>query len=505
MKKNTAKTALIILDGWGYRTNTKGNAIAEAYKPNFDMLWKKYPHTLLEASGIAVGLPEGQMGNSEVGHTTIGAGKVVYTDLLRISNDAKNGVFFKNKSFQKLFKHVNKNNSNLHVMGLLSDGGVHSHEEHLFEFLKTAKKANVKNICIHVFTDGRDTPPQSAATYLQRLQKTIDVLKIGRIASVSGRYFAMDRDNNWDRLTKATDMLFGGKSEISEIDPASFVKGLYKKGKTDEMFEPVMFCKRDEIKNCVISKNDGIFFFNYRADRAKMISEFIMKKKKSLNLCYVTMTKYDDKIKSDVVFPPVKIETTLAKEISEAGLKQVHIAETEKFAHATYFLNGGRTSPHKGEKHVLIESRKDVRTHDLAPEMKAKEIADEALKEIKKGTDFIFINFANTDMVGHTANREAIIKAVETVDEQLGRVYDSAKENNVTLFITADHGNAELNIDPVTGEKHTAHTSNKVPLIVTSEKLKLRKGDISGLAPSILKMLKVKVPKSMSGENLIIV
>jgi 2,3-bisphosphoglycerate-independent phosphoglycerate mutase len=387
-------------------------------------------------------------------------------------------------------------------MGLLSDGGIHSHEKHLFEFLRTAKKALVKKIYIHVITDGRDTSPQSAEKYIKRLQKIIKDLGVGEIVSICGRYYAMDRDNNWDRLEKFTDMIFNGKAEISQNDPAFVVKELYKDGGTDEMFLPIFF---GDVKNKegLINKNDGVFFYNYRADRAKMISEKIMKTKKKLNLCFVTMTKYDDKIKSDIAFEPVKIETTLANEISKADLKQSHIAETEKFAHATYFLNGGRIKPHKGEKHILLDSRKDIKTHDLAPEMKAVEITDKAIEEINKGTNFIFINYANPDMIGHTANKKAIVKAIEVVDDQLGRLYDSANKKDYALLITADHGNAEVNIDQKTGGKHTAHTSNKVPLIVTEEKIRLLSGGISGLAPTILKMMSIKVPKSMNGRLLI--
>ncbi|MFA6430407.1 MAG: 2,3-bisphosphoglycerate-independent phosphoglycerate mutase [Candidatus Paceibacterota bacterium] len=499
--KEIKKVALVILDGWGHRTQKEDNAIAESSKPTFDMLWKKYPHTLLDASGLSVGLPKGQMGNSEVGHTTIGAGKVVYTDLVRISDNAKKNGFLKNKSFIKLFGHVLRNKSTLHVVGLLSDGGIHSHEEHLFEFLRTAKKSLIKKIYIHVITDGRDTPPQSAEKYIKRLQKVINDLGVGKIVSICGRYYAMDRDNNWDRLEKFTSMIFDGKAEISQNDPAFVVKELYKEGKTDEMFLPVFFGGVESGEG-MIGKNDGVFFFNFRTDRAKMISEVIMKTKKKLNLFFVTMTKYDDKIKSEVAFEPVKIETTLANEISKANFKQAHIAETEKFAHATYFLNGGRIKPHKGEKHILLDSRKDVKTHDLAPEMKAVEITDKAIEEINKDTDFIFINYANPDMIGHTANKKAIIKAIEVVDEQLGRLYDNANKKGYVLFITADHGNAEVNIDPKTKERHTAHTSNKVPLIVTEDKLRLLSGGISGLAPTILKMMSVKIPKSMDGDIL---
>jgi 2,3-bisphosphoglycerate-independent phosphoglycerate mutase len=522
--KNKNKTSdkqvlLIILDGWGYRKETKNNGIALAEKPNFDSLWKKYSHGFLSASGLSVGLPKGQMGNSEVGHTTIGAGKVVYTDLVRISESAKKKEFSKNPAFIKLFNHLKKNESTLHIMGLLGPGGIHSHTEHFYSFIKTAKESGVKKIFIHAFTDGRDTPPQSASGFLVELEKELSKMKVGKIVSICGRYFAMDRDNNWDRLEKANKMLFDGVGKNVQGKKASEVaKEYYKEGKTDEYFEPTIFLGENGEKN-VIEKNDGIFFFNYRADRARMITKKILERNnpstsldktrdktlgvKKMNLCFVSMTQYDEKLKTEVAFAPINIETTLAKEISLAGFSQSHIAETEKFAHATYFLNGGEQKLYKKEKHILLNSRKDVPTHDLAPEMKAKEIADKTIEEIKNGTDFIFVNFANPDMVGHTANEKAIKVAIETVDRELGRIIDEVENNNAIAIITADHGNAETNIDPKTGEKHTAHTSNLVPIIIAGLKNKIKKGGLSDIAPTTLSLLGIKSPKSMSGKRLI--
>ena len=497
------KVLLIILDGWGYRKDPKDNGIALAKKPNFDLLWKKYSHGFLDASGLSVGLPKGQMGNSEVGHTTIGAGKIVYTDLVRISDAVKKKEFSKNLAFIKLFNHVNKNESSLHIMGLLSPGGIHSHTEHLYSFIKTAKECGVKNIYIHAFTDGRDTPPQSASGFLALLEKELLKTKIGKIASICGRYFAMDRDNNWDRLEKADKMLFDGEGKNIQDKKASEVaKEYYKQGKTDEYFEPTIFLDENGDKN-IIEKNDGIFFFNYRADRARMISQKILERKKKMNLCFVSMTEYDKNLKTEVAFASINIETTLAKEISEAGLNQTHIAETEKFAHATYFLNGGVQKKYKKEKHILLDSRKDVATHDLAPEMKAKEISDKTIEEIKDGTNFIFVNFANPDMVGHTANKKAIKVAIETVDRELGRIIEEAEKNDFIAIITADHGNAETNIDEKTGERHTAHTSNPVPIITVGFKNKVKKGGLSDIAPTVLDFLGIKSPRSMSGKKLI--
>ena len=503
IKKNKKQVLLIILDGWGHRDEKKHNAIAAADKPVFTRLWNKYPHSLLNASGKAVGLPDDQMGNSEVGHTTIGAGKIVYTDLVRISDSAKNNNFSKNPAFKKLFTHIKKNKSSLHIMGLLGPGGIHSHTDHLYDFIKIAKESDIKNIYLHIFTDGRDTPPKSAANFLLELEKEIEKLEVGYVSSMCGRYWAMDRDNNWDRLKKAEEMLFDNKGGIVwNKKPSKIAKGYYHKNLTDEYFEPTIFAD-SEGHSYPINKNDGVFFFNFRADRARMISQKILDRKRKMNLFFVSMTEYDKKLKTEVAFTPIKIETTLAKEISRAKMTQTHIAETEKFAHATYFLNGGEQKPYPKEKHILIDSRKDVATHDLAPEMKAKEIADETIKEIEKGTDFIFVNFANPDMVGHTGNEKAIKVAIETTDRELGRIIEVAENKKAVVLVTADHGNAEVNIDEKTKEKHTAHTTNQVPFIVTDSKLELVSGGLSDITPTILNILKIKIPKSMSGKKLI--
>lgn len=506
MKKENKTVALIVLDGWGYRTDALHNAVAAAKKPNFDRYWKEYPTTLLEASGLAVGLPEGQMGNSEVGHMTIGAGKPIDTDLVRIKKAITTGEYEKNPAFLALFEHVKKNNSILHVAGLLGGGGVHAHSEHLFAFLRAAKKAGIARVAIHIFTDGRDTPPQSAADYLRELEKVLSEVKIGFIASVSGRFFAMDRDNNWDRLAKTEQAMFECKGNVCHLKDTSIsdhVETLYKDGQKDEFLEPFV-CYDADGKGCSVQKNDAILFFNFRADRARMLSQKILDKADAENICFVTLTEYNPLFKCLVAFPPAKIETTLAKEISKSGLTQAHIAETEKFPHATYFLNGGVEKPYEGETHIMLPSRKDVPTHDLAPEMKAKEIADKAVEEIEKGTDFIFINFANPDMVGHTANVPAIITAVETVDRELARVVGALEKQGGMAFITADHGNAEVNIDAVTGEKHTAHTTNPVPVILTKKGVTLRTGGgLSDIAPTILKLFGIEKPKSMTGESLV--
>jgi 2,3-bisphosphoglycerate-independent phosphoglycerate mutase len=511
-KIDTSKqTVLIVLDGWGYREDPKDNAVAASYKPNFDKYWSTYPHTLLEASGLAVGLPEGQMGNSEIGHTTIGAGKAIDTDLVRIKKSINSGEYEKNHAFVELFNHVNKNNSVLHVQGLLGEGGVHSHSDHLFAFIKAAKNAGVKKVAIHVFTDGRDTAPQSASKYIKELENLLaqinDETHITFIATVSGRFFAMDRDNNWDRLSKVEKALFECEGGVCNIMPSAFLDQMYKDGKVDEHLEPVV-CSTPDGQGCKISANDGVFFFNFRADRARMLSQKIMARAKTENICFVTLTSYGSEYSLEagcmVAFSPVDINTTLAKEISSAGLSQAHIAETEKFPHATYFLNGGIEDPYTGEEDILLASRKDVQTHDQAPEMRAESIADKAIEEINKGTNFIFINFANPDMVGHTANVPAIIKAIEKVDIELGRVITALEARGGVAFITADHGNAELNIDLVTGEKHTAHTTNPVPAIVTDISVRLRDGGtLADIAPTILTLHGLEVPSEMTGVSLL--
>jgi 2,3-bisphosphoglycerate-independent phosphoglycerate mutase len=501
--KGKKSVVLVVLDGWGYREEKENNAIAEAKTPFFDHLWAEYPHSLLKASGLAVGLPEGQMGTSEVGHTTIGAGKVIFTDLLRISQSADKGEFDTNETLQKLFIHAKENNSTLHLLGLIGPGGVHAHGDHLLEILRAAKRVGLKKVAIHAFTDGRDTPPQSAADYLLELENMIKEIGVGFISTMTGRYYGMDRSNNWDRLAKTEEAIFKGEGMQAGNQKASDVAKLfYTKEKNDEFFEPVVFLDRDGQKE-LIKENDAVFFFNFRADRARMLSQKIMDFGKSKNILFGTMTQYDKTFDCPVAFAPVLIETTLAKEISQAGLTQAHIAETEKFAHATYFLNGGEEKPYMGEKHILVESRKDVATHDLAPEMKAEEIADKAILEINKGTDFIFINFANADMVGHTANKEAIIAGVEKVDQELKRVVEATQKKGGVVLITADHGNAEINIDNETGKKHTAHTLSSVPFIVTDENLKVKVGTLADIAPTVLKILNINRPDSMSGQFLI--
>jgi 2,3-bisphosphoglycerate-independent phosphoglycerate mutase len=496
-KNNMNKqVALIVLDGWGYREEKEHNAIALSKKPFFDYLWNTYPHSLLEASDEYVGLPKGQIGNSEIGHTTIGAGKIIDTDLVRINKAVENGTFAENKIFLEMFEHIKSNNSCIHILGLIGKGGVHSHQDHLLEFLKVCKKQNILEVYLHLFTDGRDASPYESINDISEIKQIIDEVGIGRICSISGRYFAMDRDNNWDRIEKVSNILFHCEGSVCQITPEEEIEMQHQAGRTDEHIEPFMICEK------AIEKNDAVFFFNYRADRARMLTERILSKTEELNLFFATLTEYSKNYECKVAFPPISAETTIANEISLAGMTQAHIAETEKFPHATYFLNGGVEDLYKGEEHVMLESRKDVRTHDEAPEMRAEAIADEAIKRIRNGVNFIFINFANPDMVGHTANVPAILTAIETVDRELKRVLDVLHEQGGVAFVTADHGNAELNFDVDKNEKHTAHTLNPVPAIITKEGIEMKNGSLKDIAPTILELFDIKKPESMTGEVL---
>ncbi len=500
---------LIVLDGWGYREGKEHNAIAEANTPFFDMLWHKYPHALLQASQQHVGLPEGTIGNSEVGHMTIGAGKVIDTDLVKISKAMKQKEFHANPSFLNLFEHVKKFQSTLHILGLVSPKGVHSHQEHLHGFLQAAKKAGIEKVAIHAFTDGRDAPPQSAAEYLKELEKLITDLGIGYIATASGRYYAMDRDNNWQRTDKVVAALFEnfGKEYYAK-NPSEVLSGLYKLGEVDEHLEPMIFFD-DNGKSYPVQTNDGIFFFNFRSDRARQLSQKIAEKSQGKNLYFVTMTQYHPNLTADVAFPKEKVEVTLGSEIANAGLTQCRIAETDKYAHVTYFFNVGRQEPYEGEEDILIESKKGIKDHDEYPQMRAKEIADKAIENLQDGVDFILVNFANADLVGHTANKPAILTAVETIDLQLKRIVEKVTLMNGTAIITADHGNAEMNFDVEKDHKHTAHTTNLVPFILVSPNPTsyilhpTSNPSLADIAPTILQLMKLPKPLSMTGQSLL--
>lgn len=495
----TGPVVLVVLDGWGWREDINNNGIAMAKTPVFDELVKNNPFTLLEASGEAVGLPDGQIGNSEVGHTAIGAGRVIYQDLVRIGKDMKSGGVLTNVAFKKVFTHVESNNSRLHVMGILSGGGVHGHEDHVLEIIKQATEKGL-DVVVHVFLDGRDTPRTSGIESLKRLEDFC-ANRNCVIGSVMGRYFAMDRDTNWERTEKAYKAIFNGEAEqihANEVSPSLLVQEKYHSDKFDEHLEPIVF-KGGDVKN-----GDGIIFTNFRSDRARQLSEKVEAVIEEKNICFVTMTNYGNTTKALIAYTPELRGETLGEIISKNNMKQLRLAETEKFPHATYFLNGGVEIPHLGEDDVVIPSRKDVKTHDEAPEMRAVEIADEAVKRMKD-YDFVFINFANPDMVGHTANQKAIITAVETVDTQLGRVVGEVRKNNGAMVIIADHGNAEIMVDPITGEPHTAHTTSLVPCILfgVGERKNISRGGLVDVAPTVLTILGLNTPSSMTGQDLI--
>jgi len=499
---------LVVLDGWGLREEQVHNGIALAQTPHYDQAVQSYSFTQLQASGEAVGLPEGQIGNSEVGHTTIGIGTVLYQDLVRIRKDIESGEFAKRDALQQAFAHVREHDSVLHVIGMLSPGGVHSHEEHFTAVLDAAKSAGVKKVVVHPFLDGRDSPRTIGVESLRKLEALVGNLGNCVIGSVTGRYFAMDRDTNWERTNKAFDAIFEGKAEHiyeTSVLPSQMIQRHYHAEVFDELMEPLVFQDADG-RTQQVRDNDAIVFTNFRKDRAKQLSTRIVEQAKDRNLCFVTMTNYGSELPALVMYGPEEVKETLGGVISRAGLKQVHIAETEKFPHATYYINGGKQEPYAGEEDVLIPSRKDVRTHDQAPEMRANEICEAALSRLH-GTDFLFINFANPDMVGHTANEPAIITAVETVDRQLGRLIPAVLAEHGAILLIADHGNAEVIVDPVTGEPHTAHTLNPVPCVLIHESMRPKlRNDAPGLqdvAPTILHLLGLPAPESMTGTSVI--
>lgn len=474
MKRAKRQVVLMVLDGWGHREEKEHNAIAQANTPFFDHLWETYPHALIKTSGEAVGLPEGQMGSSEIGHMTIGAGKVIDTDLVRINKAIKEKTFGPNKNLQKVFVHAKKHESTLHLVGLIGPGGVHAHEAHLFALLDEAKKAGVKQTVIHAFTDGRDTSPTEGVEHLEKLESHLKDLQYGCIASVSGRYYGMDRDSNWERTKKAEQLIFACEGDSCEsIVPSEYVRVLYKDGNTTDEFHKPFVCLDNQGRTYRVEDNDAVLFFNFRADRMRQVTERAIERTKEKNIHVATLTTYKPEFDCTVIFPDIHISDTLGHMLSEKGITQTQIAETEKFAHATYFLDGGREEPYPDMERILVESRKDIATHDEAPEMKAVEIADAVIEEIERGRDFIFVNFANADMVGHTGNWEAIIAAVELIDLQVKRIVEKLNEVGGVAFITADHGNAEQTVYD-DGSPHTAHTTNPVPAIVTDMNVSLR-------------------------------
>lgn len=497
---------LIILDGFGIRREKLGNAIYHADTTNIDKIFAENPYTTLKASGEDVGLPKGQMGNSEVGHLNIGAGRIVYQELTRINKSIEDKSFYKNGELLNIMEKVNKKDGSLHIMGLLSDGGVHSHIKHLFAVLKMAKENNVKKVYVHAWLDGRDTPPNSGIDYIKKCENKIKEYAIGEIATISGRYYSMDRDNRWERIKKSYDAIANAQGEKFD-DPKQSILDSYKNGVTDEFFIPKVNKSYNGIK-----ENDGIVCFNFRPDRVRELTrcfiekdfeEFEINKIKISD--YVCMTTYNENFKNvSVIFKPQKLEQVLGEYISDEGLKQLRIAETEKYAHVTFFFNGGIEKPYPGEDRILIPSPK-VPTYDLKPEMSANEVTREVINKIENEKyDVIILNFANCDMVGHTGNFDAAVKAVETVDMCVKKVVDSILRKNGVALITSDHGNAEKMIAE-NGVKFTSHTTNEVPLCIVNYPCNLKKnGRISDIAPTILKILEFKLPQKMSGKSLII-
>lgn len=503
-------TMLVILDGWGLNSKKEGNAIANANKPNFDRLWNTYPHTQLAASGLAVGLPEGQMGNSEVGHLNIGAGRIIYQDYTRINKEIEEGTFFKNEAFLGAIDNALKNNSSLHLMGLLSDGGVHSHINHLKALLTLCKQKGLKKVYVHAFLDGRDVPPSCALKYIDEIESFMAHEGVGEIASVSGRYYAMDRDKRWDRVQLAYKAIACGEGEIAGSAKEA-VENSYKENKTDEFVMPTVVVKNGK-PAAKVCANDSIIFYNFRPDRAREITRALVDKdfdgfkRDIVPVHYVCMTQYDKTIEGvDIAYRPESYKNTLGEYLAKNNLTQLRTAETEKYAHVTFFFNGGVEAPNPGEDRILVPSPK-VATYDLKPEMSAYEVTDKVLPQIESGKyDVIILNFANTDMVGHTGVFDAAKAAVEAVDKCLGKIADLVIAKGGTLCVTADHGNAEVMIDEKTGVPFTAHTTNPVPFIVAGDgDVKLRDGGrLSDIAPTMLDIMKVKQPSEMTGKSLI--
>ena len=517
MAKRPKPIILTVLDGWGYRAETKGNAIALARKPNYDRLLKEFPNTLIHTSGPYVGLPEGQMGNSEVGHLNIGAGRIVQMDITRVDAMIASGEFFRQPLLLEAMERGRSHQ--LHLMGLVSDGGVHSHIEHLFALLRMARENKVEKVFVHCFMDGRDTPPESGIGFIRQLEQKLREYGAGQIASVSGRYYAMDRDNRWERIEKAYRAMTHGDAEGKFTDAASAVRASYEKGVTDEFVLPVVITTEAQpgkpaAPRGLIRDDDAVIFYNFRADRARQITRALVEPgfkefadpARPKNLAFVGMTQYEKTWPwLRYLLAPEKLEHILANVFAEQEYKNLRVAETEKYAHVTYFFNGGVEKPFPGEERILVPSPK-VPTYDLKPEMSASGIADTVIHAIEKGDfDAIIMNFANADMVGHSGKLEATVKAVETVDECLGRIFQALRPRGGAWIITADHGNAETMIDPATGGPHTYHTTNPVPLIVLDEDggTQLRpNGSLRDIAPTLLGVLGVGEPKEMTGADL---
>ena len=504
---------LMILDGYGLNERKDHNAVAEASTPVMDELMRTCPFVKGNASGMAVGLPEGQMGNSEVGHLNMGAGRIVYQDLTRITKEIEDGDFFENAELKRAMQNAKDKDSSLHMYGLLSDGGVHSHNTHLYALLEMAKRFGLKKVYVHCFLDGRDTPPTSGKDYVQELTDKMQEIGVGEIATVSGRYYAMDRDNRWDRVEKAYRALTLGEGEQASSGVEAVAQS-YEKDVTDEFVVPTVVMK-DGAPTATIQDDDSIIFFNFRPDRAREITRTFccddftgFERGPRKKVVYVCFTEYDVTIPNKTIaFQKVSITNTFGEYLAAHGLKQARIAETEKYAHVTFFFNGGVEAPNEGEDRILVNSPK-VATYDLKPEMSVYEVCENVVKAVTSGTyDVVITNFANPDMVGHTGVLEAAVKAIEAVDECVGKVVEAVKSVNGQMFICADHGNAEQLIDYETGEPFTAHTTNQVPFILVNcdEKYGLREGGrLADIVPTLIELMGMEQPKEMTGESLLV-
>lgn len=501
---------LMILDGWGYNSEQKHNAISQAQTPQWDEWWLTRPHGLLNASGQNVGLPDNQMGNSEVGHMHIGAGRIIRQDFTRINESIQNNHFADNPVFSRLFEDLEKSDKALHVMGLLSDGGVHSHQNHLFAFLKAAHQQQFKSIYLHLFLDGRDTPPQSALANITALEQQLLMHPVAQIASISGRYFAMDRDKHWERVAPVYRLLTEHISSYQFADAKSAISAFYQENKTDEFIPPTLIGEGRKIES-----GDGVFFFNFRADRARQLTQaFIddefhgfLKPVSPQISHFVTMTDYGKNFQTDVVFPPEKLHNTLGEIIAREGLTQLRIAETEKYAHVTFFFNGGLEQPFENEERILIPSPR-ICTYDLLPQMSAPELTRALIDAIKSNAfDVIICNYANADMVGHTGDFSATVKAIECLDTCMHEVWDVLASQGGALLITADHGNAEEMYDESTAQAHTAHTCEPVPFLYVGGDWHIKSknnGSLIDVAPTMLALLGIEKPREMTGQSLLV-
>ncbi|MCS6886209.1 MAG: 2,3-bisphosphoglycerate-independent phosphoglycerate mutase [Acidobacteriota bacterium] len=508
----TFPVALIILDGWGYETRREGNAILAAHKPFWDSMWERFAHTLVIPYGKRVGLPVGQMGNSEVGHLNIGAGRIVRMDISRIDCAIESGDLFTNPALCAAMQHVQQTGGALHFFGLVSDGGVHSHQEHLYALIRMAKEKSLDRVYVHAFTDGRDTSPEAGAGYVAQLLDKMKQIGVGKLASVCGRYYAMDRDKRWERTQLAYDMLVRGQGKQT-TDPVAALQESYAEGVTDEFIKPIVVLGDDGFPVATVRDGDSVIFFNFRADRARQLTRALTEENfagfdrgQKPNIHFVCMTQYDADFNLPVAFEPVQIKNILADVFAERGLRNLRIAETEKYAHVTFFFNGGVEEPFPLERRILIPSPK-VATYDLKPEMSAFEVTDTIVREIERGeTEVFIINYANADMVGHTGVMDAAVKAIEVLDKCLERVITALLRVGGKAIITADHGNSEKMIDYETGEPYTAHTiDNPVPLIVVDPDFygRLREGGaLEDVAPTLLGLLGIKPPSEMTGRDL---